>query len=216
MVGLMWSSYLLTTPALAVASPEKNPSDMIRESTRHLIDQLKLEREAVRQDLNRAYNLAVKHAVPHIDFKRTARLVLGRYWRTANDQQRSSFVNEFSTFLTRTYTRTMVEYADKIIENGENLRFAPFHAKPDARDAVVKMDILLEGRPPASVNYRLYKNGDGWKIFDISVEGVSLATTYRSSFATQINRIGMDALIDKLAKRNSESFTAAGAPRKDF
>lgn len=100
----------------------------------------------------------------------------------------------------------MVEFSDQIVSHADSVKYLPFR-NSDPNDVSVRMHITLPDRPPVQVNYSLYQEGseNSWKIYDLAVEGISLATTYRSSFSTQIRRIGIDGLIDKLAARNAQA-----------
>ena len=182
---------------------------IIEENSKHLIDALQAQSAAIKSDPSVAYKLVDEIVLPYVDFERVARIVLGKYWRKASDTQRKEFTEEFTRLLVRTYVTAMVEFSDQIVSHAKNVTFLPFHAAPDSDDVTVRMQIALPDRAPVKVNYSLHENGDSWKIYDLSVEGVSLATTYRSSFATEIRRGGLDSLISKLKAKN-----AAQSPTK--
>jgi phospholipid transport system substrate-binding protein len=196
---------------IAVAAQE-DAQTLIIERSNQLVTALKEQRAAIKADNQVAYKLVEDIVLPHVDFTRVARLVLGKYWRSANAEQRERFTREFRDFLVRIYVTAMVEFSDQIVSHAQNVKYLPFrNSNPD--DVSVRMLITLPDRPPLQVNYSLHHDGSGnsWKIYDLAVEGVSLATTYRSSFATQIRREGIDGLISKLAERNAEASKASQA-----
>jgi phospholipid transport system substrate-binding protein len=199
---------------VAVAAKE-DAQTLIIERSNQLVTALKEQRTAIKTDDQIAYKLVEDIVLPHVDFTRVARLVLGKYWRKANAEQRERFTNEFRDFLVHIYVTAMVEFSDQIVSHADNVQYLPFrNGNPD--DVSVRMQIKLPDRPPLHVNYSLHldNNNNGWKIYDLAVEGVSLATTYRSSFASQIRRGGIDALINKLAERNAEASKAESAEAK--
>lgn len=191
---------------VAVAAAQEEAQALIIERSTQLVDALKAQSAAIKADNQIAYKLVEDIVLPHVDFDRVARLVLGKNWRIANDEQRKRFTDEFRGFLIRTYVTAMIEFSDQIVSHSKSVKYLPFR-NSDPNDVSVRMQIDLPDRPPVHINYSLYQNGtdNSWKIYDLSVEGVSLATTYRSSFSTQIRREGMDGLINKLAERNASA-----------
>jgi len=178
--------------------------ELVVTNTMKLLGELKEKNGDIKQDSSIAYSLVDDIVLPHIDFRRIGQIVLGKYWRRANEDQRARFVNEFRGFLVRTYVTAMIEFSDQIVSHADNVRYLPFR-NTDPEDVTVRMEIRLANRPPVSVNYSLYLNDASWLIYDLSVEGISLATTYRSSFASEIRRGGLDRLINKLAARNKKA-----------
>ena len=190
---------------ITLAAPE-DAQTLVIERSNQLVTALKEQSETIKLDNQIAYQLVEDIVLPHVDFTRVARLVLGKYWRHADEQQRQRFIHEFRGFLVRTYVTAMVEFSDQIVSHSESVKYLPFR-NSDPDDVSVRMQITLPDQPPVQINYSLFQNetDNSWKIYDLSVEGISLATTYRSSFSTQIRRIGIDGLIDKLAARNAQA-----------
>jgi len=196
---LIFSSFLV--PAHAISDENSAAQDLVVTNTTKLLNELKENNGTIKEDNSIAYSLVEDIVLPHIDFRRVGQIVLGKYWRRANEDQRNRFVNEFRNFLVRTYVTAMIEFSDQIVSHADNVRYLPFR-NTNPEDVTVRMEIRLADRPPVSVNYSLYLKDANWLIYDLSVEGISLATTYRSSFASEIRRGGIDKLIDKLAARN--------------
>lgn len=202
---LLLSLFLVST---SVISDESDPAQhLVINSTSKLLDELILRNDDIKKDANIAYSIVGDTILPHIDFRRISQLVLGKYWRRANEEQRKRFSLEFQSFLVRTYVTAMVEFSDQIISQANNVRYLPFR-NSDPEDVTVRVEIKLPDRAPVSVHYSLYLKDANWFIYDISVEGISLATTYRSSFASEIRRGGIDKLINKLASRNKKAISA--------
>ena len=140
---------------------------------------------------------------PHVDFNRISALVLGKYWRDANAEERAQFTKEFQTLLVRTYSRAFVEFKDW------SVRFLPLKMESDATKVVVKTEILQPGIQPIAVDYRMVLIKGQWKAYDILIEGVSLVTNYRTTFNSEIkNRGSLAEVIETLKARNSEALSA--------
>lgn len=137
---------------------------------------------------------------PQVDFNRLSALVLGRHWKEANKDQQERFKKEFKTLLVRTYSRAFIEFKEW------SVRFLPLHMNEGDKKLIVKTEVLQPGQQPIGVDYRMALTRDGWKVYDITIEGVSLVTNYRNSFKTDIERTGsLEGVIDTLASRNAEA-----------
>lgn len=189
---------VLATSAAAAGSAR----DLVVTTTQALVQGLRAQRARITRDQAAAYRLADQTVIPHIDFRGAARRVLGQYWRDASEAQRTRFTAEFRTLLRRSYVTAMVNYVEQILAHADNVRYPPSRSREEGNNAVVTMLIRLQGGPEVTVEYRLVLADAQWKIFDVQIEGVSLALTYRSTFVAEIQRRGIDGLIDQLAARN--------------
>lgn len=137
--------------------------------------------------------------LPHVDFVFMSRLVLGRHWRTASASQREQFTNGFRELLIRTYTKPLSKYS------GQEIRFKPFRPGDDSKLATVNTEIVPPGGTPIPVNYKLRLNEpDRWKVYDITVDSLSMVTNYRSTYARVIARDGLDKLIASLSSAKAQ------------
>ncbi|EMR13136.1 toluene tolerance protein [Methylophaga lonarensis MPL] len=173
------------------------PQLIVKTASEKVLAVLLDRREELAKDHQQIYDLVEEVVLPHFDFARMSRLALGRNWNEASPEQREQFVEEFRLLLVRTYATAMLEYTD------EELRFLPFRDDLDSGRVNVPMQVIQSSRPPVSVNLALYKNKDGeWKVYDVRIEGISLVTNYRSTFANEIRNGGIEALIQSLSERN--------------
>jgi phospholipid transport system substrate-binding protein len=142
--------------------------------------------------------------VPHFDFERMTRLAVGRNWREATPEQRKTLIEEFRTLLVRSYSAAYTAYKQIAID------VRPLKLQPGEDDVQVKTLIKLPGgAPPINVEYSMVKNSEEWKVYDVTVDGVSLVTTYRSTFTEEVRKGGIDGLIKSLKDLN----TAKAAPQ---
>ena len=185
---------LVVLPAQAVSGPEK----LIRETSDRVIAEIKNNADSYQSDPQRIYRLVDDVVLPHFDFTAMTDLALGRYKDEVNDAQKPTIVNEFRQLLVRTYSSALLEYTD------QKLIFLPMEGSEADGRVVVRTEIEQAGGFPIPIDYSLRLGDDGWKVFDISVDEVSLVTNYRSSFARAIKKDGVDGLIKTLQSRNQE------------
>tara|TARA_B110000285_G_C14838651_1_gene474306 strand:- start:92 stop:694 length:603 start_codon:yes stop_codon:yes gene_type:complete len=172
------------------------PDELVRKTADDVISTIKQDKDIQAGDTNKIYKLAEEKILPNFDFERISRLVLGKAWRKATDKQKTEFKYEFKNLLLRTYAVALSKYKDQKIE------YKPLRMKPTDEIVSVKTEIIQSGGQPIDVDYALAKKDDGWLVIDIIIEGVSLVTNYRSQFASEIKKNGMDSLIIELAKKN--------------
>jgi phospholipid transport system substrate-binding protein len=137
--------------------------------------------------------------LPHFDFARMTQLAVGKYWRSATPEQKQALVTEFRNMLVRTYTKVFTVYRDQTVD------VKPFRMAADDTEVTVKSVINKPGSQSIPVDYEMKKAIDGWKVFDISIEGVSMVMSYRGTFASQIQESGIDGLIKALSDKNTNS-----------
>ncbi len=195
------SVFLLMAFAGAAAVAETLPDQTAREVTDKIIGLIKQNRDAYSKDYKKLYAMVDETLLPLIDFRRISQQVLGPTWRTAADEQRNKFTAEFRDLLVRTYATALLKY------NNEKIVYAPLKAAADDRTVVVKSMIhRTDGGPPISINYSFFKNKEGmWKIYDMAIEGPSIATTYQRVYAERLQKEGLDQLIASLAQDNQRA-----------
>ena len=185
---------LLVLPAQASSAPE----ELIRDTSDKVINEIKTNREAYRENPESIYQLVDKVVLPHFDFSAMTDLALGNYRDQVTAEQRPTIVNEFRNLLVRTYSSALLEYTD------QELTYLPMQGSLADGKVVVRTEIAQAGGFPIPIDYSLRNGDDGWKVFDISVDDVSLVTNYRSSFARAIKKDGVDGLIKTLQERNQQ------------
>ena len=127
--------------------------------------------------------------------------MLGRHWTKASLEQRERFTRAFREYLIELYVDTMVRYVDEIVAHREAIDFPPTRWSPEHRDAVVRMVLRVRDTVNVDVDYRLRRHDARWRIHDVRIEGVSLALVHRRSFASMIERTGLDQVTAELESR---------------
>lgn len=151
--------------------------------------------------VQRVMDLVNSEIMPHVNFQRMTSASVGRFWRDANPVQQQQLQDEFKTLLVRTYAGALGEL------KGNTLHFRPLRARPADTDVVVRSEVRGRG-DPIQLDYRMEKTPQGWKVYDLNVLGVWLGQTYRTQFAQEINKTGIDGLIAFLAERNQSNAAA--------
>jgi|TARA_R110002096_G_scaffold246654_8_gene438948 phospholipid transport system substrate-binding protein len=195
---------LLTFHSNTFAAELNAPQQVIQETSDLLYDIVKKDKDKLG---NREYifNLVDDVIEPRVDLDKVSKLVLGKYWRTASTQQKTQFQKEFKGLLVNTYATAFTEFQDWTVH------FLPMSLNADDSRVIVKTEIIQAARPPVSVDYRMALDNDGqWKAYDVIIEGISMVTNYKGSFATSIkNSGGLENVIKALAEKNEQSKTSS-------
>ncbi len=193
---------LISFVQAAVAEGDATPQQTIMGITEQFVSALIEESTALKKDPQRGVTLARELLVPHLDFARFSRWVLGKHWRGATDEQRSRFVDAFTESLLVTYATAMTSFVDEIISVAESITYPPARFRHGDREAMVPMRLRLTTGGEAEIRYRMHLEADRWVIYDVTVEGISLATTYRLSYNNLIKERGLDGLLADLESSN--------------
>lgn len=195
------SMCLLLFSVTGVAADLLPPQQSIKEASDQL--QKKLQDKSFVKDFAKVAEYVNEVIDPHTDFDRISALVLGKNWKSASPDERQRFKKEFQTLLVRTYSRAFVEFKEW------SVRFLPLNMANDTAKVIVKTEVLQPGSQPVSVDYRMALSGGQWKAYDIMIEGVSLVTNYRTTFANEMQAKGsLNAIIMDLSKRNVEALAS--------
>jgi phospholipid transport system substrate-binding protein len=144
--------------------------------------------------------LAEQKVLPHFDFRTMTQLAVGQHWRQATPDQQKALEDAFRTLLVNTYTTSLATAAT----GKESVDVKPLDVKSGDNDITVRTVVRTPGRQPMAVDYRMSRTGGDWKVYDVIVENLSLVTNYRSSFASEIGRSGIDGLVKVLQSKNRE------------
>lgn len=180
-----------------------SPQELVQRTAEEMLAKLRVEKQVIEQHPERIYELVNQIVLPHFDFERMSSWVLGKHWRTATPAQKERFMTQFRTLLVRTYAKSLSEYTDSKIS------YLPMRPSPQEDQAKVRTEVDQPGGFPIPIDYELHRQGDQWKVIDVTIDGVSLVTNYRSTFASQIRQDGLDKLITVLAERNQRNIPAS-------
>ena len=185
---------VMLLPAARAAS--EAPDALIRRLSVDIIERIKSDKDLQAGDFRKMSDLVDSTVMPHVDFQRMTSLAVGRNWNSATPEQQKQLMTEFRVLLLRTYSGALSSVKD------QSVRMKPLRADPSDPQVVVRSEVVQPRGEPIQLDYRLRRNGDEWKIYDVNVLGVWLVETYRNQFAQEVSARGMDGLIKSLVDKN--------------
>jgi phospholipid transport system substrate-binding protein len=184
--------------AIPVLAQQQSPEELVKKITADVLEAIKSDKQLAAGDRQKAIKLAEEKILPHVDFEEATRLAVGRGWAQASPEQKKKLVTEFRNMLVRTYSNAISAY------QGQTMKVMPVRMKPGDTEVTVHNQFIRPGNPkPVLLDYSMRKTEQGWKIYDIVVEGVSLVLTYRSEFDAVVKQDGVDGLIKRLSQKNA-------------
>jgi phospholipid transport system substrate-binding protein len=190
-------STLLSPAVGAAAVPGPGPQALMERISHDLLRALDADREGLRENPAGLRALVDEYLLPHFDTDYAGRLVLGKHWRDATPAQRKRFVDAF-------YQSLLASYGDAILEFTEDrLTILPFRGDPAAASATVRTEVKRSDGTPVPVNYSMRATPEGWKAWDVTIEGISYVRNFRTDFGAEIDQKGLDAVIERLEAQNA-------------
>jgi len=194
---------MLLAPLAALA--QEAPDALVKRTTDEVLAIIRADKDIQSGNMTKVVQLAEAKVLPHFDFERMTRLAVGRNWNQASPEQKQALVKEFRTMLVRTYSSSLSQYRNQTID------VKPAKVGAADKEAVVKTAVIQQGGPPIPIDYAMEKASDGWKVYDVVIDGASLVTTYRGTFNDQVQKGGIDGLLKTLQERNA---SPAAPPKK--
>ena len=191
--GLL-AAWLVGFPAAAAA--EVSPDTLVDNTAQEVLSIVRQDKELRAGNMAKILDLVEAKVLPHFNFTRMTRLAMGKNWNKATPQQQEELVKEFRTLLVRTYSNALSTYSDY------KIKVEPLRSKAGDTDTTVKTKVMQDSGQPVDIDYSMEKTGDGWKVYDVTVAGVSLVTNYRSTFNSQVREGGVEKLLKTLGDKN--------------
>ncbi|MFC4930656.1 MlaC/ttg2D family ABC transporter substrate-binding protein [Massilia sp. GCM10023247] len=194
------ATLVFATSVIAAPAPAANeaPDVLVKRISADVIDTVKADKDIQAGNRSRIMELVNTKILPYVDAEKMTAQAAGRFWRQATPEQQKRLSEEFRTLLVYTYSGALSQIKNETVE------FKPMRAEAGATDVEVRSQVNVARGEPITLNYRLAKGAQGWKIYDINVLGAWLVETYKGTFAAEINKSGIDGLINKLAERNKQ------------
>jgi phospholipid transport system substrate-binding protein len=194
---LVLLSVAFVRPVAAAAEVDaSSPQALIESAAKAMLRDIDANRAEYRKDATRLYAVVDRILLPHFDVDYAARLVLGKHWRTATPEQRKRFVDAF-------YRSLLTNYADALADfTGDRLKVLPASIEPGAKSATVRSEVKRSNGQKIPVSYSLRQTPQGWKAWDVVIEGISYVKSFREDFGAEIDQKGIDAVIKRLEAQN--------------
>ncbi|MBU3583953.1 ABC transporter substrate-binding protein [Polynucleobacter sp. 15G-AUS-farblos] len=190
---------LLLSGTIFAQTPDQNtpPDALIKMVVTDVMTSVKADPDIQKGNIPKVMELVEKKIVPFTDMRRTTEMAMGPNWKKATPEQQAILTSEFKTLLMRTYSGALSQLRDQTVQ------FKALRAAPDDKEVVVKTVVIGRG-DPISLDYRLEKGSNGWKVYDMNIMGAWLVEAYRNQFANQISQNGIDGLVKFLQDRNKQ------------
>lgn len=185
--------------ATSVVAEEKTPEQIVEETSTELLKIINEQSDRIKNEEGYVNQVINDLILPYIDLQSMGKLILGKHWKTASDEQRNQFIQEFKSMLIRTYAKSVADYG-----HAKVIVFPPKGEQKGKRHRV-KSHLDLGSGTPLQVDYVFRRKDDAWKVFDLVVDGLSLIKNFRTSFSQEISETSLDALIQRLASTNTEA-----------
>ena len=192
-------SLLFLAMFIGVASAAQSPIGLMQGISNRML--VALERNKSRlSDTGVIHSIVRRTLLPYIDLNRMSASVVGpSYWRQANGAQRQTFTNEFSNMVISTYSNAIASY------DGDRIVFYPLRGGYEGRRTVkVRSLIVRRSGQKIPLSYNVIRSGGSWRVYDFSVENVSIVQSYRAQFAGTLSKSGLSGLTQKLIQHNRD------------
>jgi phospholipid transport system substrate-binding protein len=212
-VAILLASAVLSGHASAAeAAAQMGPQELVTKVAQDTLRDLDAHRGEYQKNPKRVREVVDKTMLPHFDTTYAAQLVLAKHWRTATPEQRKRFVDAFYQSLLQNYGDALLEFTP------DRLKILPFQGKADDAVATVRSEVRRDNGQRVPVNYSLRKTADGWKAYDVQIEGVSYVKSFRTDFGSEIQQKGLEPVIQRLEQQVATGTvkkpTAAGGSEK--
>lgn len=175
---------------------QEMPDALIQQVTEEVLDIIRKDKDIQNGNTQKAIDLVEKKVLPHFNFPRMTALAVGKDWRKATGTQQQQLVGEFKTLLVRTYSNALTGYKN------QKIVYKPFKMAAGETDVLVRTEVLQPGSKPVQLDYSLEKIEAGWKVYDVTIAGISLVTNYRDQFGQEVRNGGIDGLVASLVAKN--------------
>jgi phospholipid transport system substrate-binding protein len=188
----------------AYAQAVEAPDELVKRISNDVIGAIQSDKAITSNNIEKVSKLVDEKIMPSVNFTRMTALAVGPSWRQATPEQKTKLIEAFKGLLLRTYAGAVNQVRDV------RMNFLPMRAAADDAVVTVRTQVVQNhGGEPIQLEYRLEKSTGNWKIYDVNVLGVWLVENYRTSFAQEISKSGIDGLITSLNNKFSE-----GSPKK--
>lgn len=195
-ISSLFLVFLLLASGLSQAAETETAEQVVKQTSNELMSAIEPQKAALREDSAKLYKLVEEIVLPHFDFDFISRLVLGKAWKQATPEEQQRFSKAFQTLLVRTYSNALLEYS------GEELTWLDAQQGDNPNRVIQRAQVRLKSGQVVPMNYRMHKKDGHWKVYDITIDNISLVMNYRGTFAGEIRKNGLPSLIERLEAKN--------------
>ncbi len=208
LVAVAWFIVLLFSVApaqaveLAAARPSnttEDPRQLVKELTQTILLTIDRERNEIYQNSLRIYEIVDEVFSPHVDTHRISKFVLGKHWAAASPAQRRQFQSAMAGQIVQTLVKGISEFVVAADPKSTKVRYLASRPGGSARDVIVRSRIGGAGARSIRVDYRVHQVDGRWRFYDLVIAGASLILAYRRDYIVEVERSGLDRLIELLS-----------------
>lgn len=188
--------FLFSVFVISAASAQEAPDALVRQVTEEVLDIIRKDKDIQNGNMHKVIDLIDKKVLPNFNFSHMTALAVGKDWKKASAAQQGQLTTEFRTLLVRTYANALASYKN------QKVVYKPFKMAAGDTDALVRTEVAQPGSKPVQLDYSLEKMDAGWKVYDVTVAGISLVTNYREQFAQEVRSGGIEGLLASISAKN--------------
>lgn len=191
-IATLWASMA----ASAWAQSVDDALTVVKASVEVMLSDLKANKSKYAADPSALNQTIDAKVLPYFDADAMARFVLGQSWKDASETQQQDFLTEFKQLIMRSYSSSMLDYADARVDYGE-----PSPLRKNRTKIPVTVTNAVGERYALELSLR-YRQGE-WKVYDVALDGLSVVTSYRSSLGEEVAQKGLQQVIDEIKDLNA-------------
>lgn len=189
--------FVLSLGICAAMAVGPAPDAIVKSTVQEVMNTLRTDSKVTQEE---AIKLVQAKVFPHFDFKRLTAQAMGKHWAAATPEQQEKLAREFQIMLARAYVNQLIANRDSSVD----VKSAVYGA--GNKDATVTSDVTNpKTGQSTSLTYAFSDTANGWKVGNVSVDGVSLVTSYRNSFNNVVRQNGVDGLLQKIIDKNAQA-----------
>lgn len=201
-------AFLFAAFVISAVHAQEAPDALVQQTTEEVLDIIRKDKDIQSGNTHKAIELIDKKVLPNFNFQHMTALAVGKDWKKASAAQQAQLVAEFRTLLVRTYANALTGYKN------QKVVYKPFKMNAGDTDALVRTEVAQPGSKPIQLDYSLEKLDAGWKVYDVTVAGISLVTNYRDQFAQEVRSGGVDGLVASISAKNKSLEASQGKAEK--
>jgi len=198
-ISIAITIWLSLMPFMVIAE-DMSPHEIIEKSSHDVLTALKNDEIEIKSNPNKINELVDEIILPICDLERMGKYILAKHWKTATDDQRLTFVNEFKKMLIRNYGKHIAEHSNA------KVTVIPVKQIEGKLYQTVSTKLNTQiGSKPFHVDYVFRVTDSSSKVVDVRIEGMSILKTFRTAFSQEIAETSLEELLERISLVNEPS-----------
>lgn len=189
--------FAIVSSAVALPPGDSDPQAIVQQATKNILADLDANREEYASNPEKLREMVRRELLPLVDLDYSARLILGRTARGVSEEQLRAFAKAISDTLLNRYADGLLKF-----RSDQQVEILPPAGKSSDRLTRVRTRLKLENNSFTPIDYAFHKTKEGWKVFDVTVEGISYIVTFRNQLAPRVQADGIDKVTQEILQGN--------------